>query len=81
VKEQLRVDDKVMARRPRRGLLIAVWLFAVYALGCVVGGIALAEMSLHLHRLPLRDSSVYRSQVSQQFHAQVEDVPLLLLMA
>lgn len=70
------MDDKVMARRPRRALRIAVWLSAVYALGCVVAGIALAEMSVHLQKLPLRDSSAYRSQISQQFHAQVEDVSI-----
>ena len=69
--------SEVAKQKPRRALRIAVWLFAAYALGCVVAGIALAELSLHLHKLPVRDSSAYRlRRISQQFQAQVEDVSI-----
>src|ERR1700761_2002797 len=63
-------------QKPPRTLRVVVWLFAIYALGCVVAGIALAELSVHLPKLPLGDSSAYRARVAQQFHAQVEDVSI-----
>jgi len=66
----------MMKQKPRRALRIILWLFAVYVVGCIVAGIALAELSLHLRKLPLRDSSAYRAGVSQQFHAQVEDISI-----
>lgn len=66
----------VKRQRPRRALRVIVWLFAIYALGCVVAGIALAEMSLHLQKRPLKDISAYRAHISQRFQAQVEEVSL-----
>jgi len=60
-------------RRLRR---VLAWMVVVYAVGCVVAGIALANMSVHLHRLHMGDSSAYRASVREQFHAAVEDVAI-----
>ena len=70
------VMGEAVKQKPRRALRIVIWLFALYALGCIVAGIALAELSLHLHKLPLGDASAYRARILQQFHAQVEDVSI-----
>ena len=59
--------------KPRRILLS---LFTLYAIGCITAGIALAELSIHLHRLPVGDASAYRARVQQQFHTSVEDVAI-----
>jgi len=55
---------------------VSVWLLALYVVGCIVAGIALAELSIRLHKLPIGDSSAYRARVLQQFHTDVEDVAI-----
>ena len=52
------------------------WLLALYALGCIVAGIALAELSLRLQRLPLGDTTAYRASVHAKFGTEVEDVSI-----
>jgi pimeloyl-ACP methyl ester carboxylesterase len=59
--------------KPRRILLS---LLALYAIGCIAAGIALAELSIHLQRLPVGDASAYQARVQQQLHTSVEDVAI-----
>jgi uncharacterized protein len=66
----------IIAKKPHLALRALVWLLALYAIGCIVAGIALAELSLHLHRLLIGDSSAYRARVRQQFQTDVEDVAI-----
>lgn len=54
-----------------------LWLTVSYSAGCVVAGIALAEISLRLPKRPLGDASTYRADVREQFHASVEDVAIV----
>jgi fermentation-respiration switch protein FrsA (DUF1100 family) len=48
----------------------------LYLTACLIAGITLAERSLHLPRLPLGDSSVFRARMKQQFHADVQNITL-----
>jgi len=56
---------------------LVLWLTVSYSAGCVVAGIALAEISLRLPKRPLGDASTYRADVREQFHASVEDVAIV----
>ncbi|HEY4380987.1 MAG TPA: alpha/beta fold hydrolase [Acidobacteriaceae bacterium] len=56
--------------------MLVLWVGAIYALGCVVSGITLAEISLHLPKRLLGSGSAYRSGVSREFGAQVQDVSI-----
>jgi hypothetical protein len=63
-------------KKPRRAMRAFAWLCALYVIACIVAGIALAEMSLHLHKLPLGDTSVYRAHIQQHLHTAVEDASI-----
>jgi fermentation-respiration switch protein FrsA (DUF1100 family) len=53
---------------------IAVTLVAAYAVLTVIAGIALAEFSLHLPRMPIYAPEAYRVRYEQQFDAHLRDV-------
>ena len=55
---------------------VLVGLAAVYVAGCLVAGVVLAEISLHLPKRQLGDGSRYRAGVWQEFHVGVEDVAI-----
>src|SRR5450631_4538894 len=63
-------------KKPRAAVRVLVGLAATYLIGCIVAGITLAEISVHLSKRPLGDSSNYRAHISQQFQADVNDVSL-----
>jgi uncharacterized protein len=60
----------------RKWTQLLLWLMAIYALGCVVAGIRLAETSLRLPRRMLGDGSRYRAHIREKFGASVEDVAI-----
>jgi fermentation-respiration switch protein FrsA (DUF1100 family) len=61
----------------RPGVRLALWVTAIYSVGCVVAGIALSEISLHLPKRPLGDGTIYRARVQEEFHSSVEDVAIV----
>jgi fermentation-respiration switch protein FrsA (DUF1100 family) len=64
-----------MSKHRNLSRLLAV-LAILYSIACLIAGIALAELSLHLHKLPLRDIAAHRERIRQQFHADIQDVSL-----
>jgi len=55
---------------------VCVGLVLTYSIGCLVAGVVLAEISLHLPKRQLGDGSRYRAGVWQEFHVQVQDVSI-----
>jgi len=51
-------------------------LALLYGAACIVGGVVLAELSIHLDKLPLGDSSLERDRFRGRFKANLEDVTL-----
>jgi uncharacterized protein len=49
---------------------------AIYGAACLVGGVALAEVSLRLDKLPLGDASLEQDRLRHRFKASLEDVTL-----
>ena len=49
---------------------------AVYGAICIVGGVALAELSLRLDKQPVADDALERIRLRRQFEANVEDVTI-----
>jgi len=43
---------------------------------CVIAGIVLAEISLHLHKRPLEDTTDIHQHIAQLFHAPIKDVSI-----
>jgi uncharacterized protein len=62
--------------RSRFVLRLLIGLASTYALGCIVAGIVLAEVSLHLPKRPLGDGSRYKAGVWEEFHVPVQDVAI-----
>jgi fermentation-respiration switch protein FrsA (DUF1100 family) len=60
----------------RSAVSLSLFLFALYSVACLVAGIALAELSLRLHKLPLRAIEEHRSQIREKFHVEIADVAL-----
>jgi uncharacterized protein len=56
---------------------VLIWLFGIYCAGCVIAGILLAEVSLHLPKRQLGDGLEYRTRVLRDFHADVQDVSIV----
>jgi hypothetical protein len=63
-------------KRPRIAASLFLFLVALYSIGCVIAGIALAESSLHLHKLPLRATEQHRERIREKFHTEIADVAL-----
>lgn len=61
---------------PLRALRTVAWIFALYALLCIVTGIALAHLSLHLLRTHLRDVTAFREKIRSQYGAELQDVSI-----
>jgi fermentation-respiration switch protein FrsA (DUF1100 family) len=51
-------------------------LAILYSIACLIVGIKIAELSLHLHKRPLRNIATYRERIRQQFHVEMQDVSL-----
>jgi uncharacterized protein len=64
-----------MSKRRNISRFIAV-LAILYLIACLIAGIALAELSLHLHKLPLRNITAHRERIRQQFHVEIQDASL-----
>lgn len=62
-------------QRRKRYLKLALLLCVLYAAGCIVGAILLAEMQLHLFRRPLHREK-FEVAVSKNFHAALQDVSI-----
>jgi fermentation-respiration switch protein FrsA (DUF1100 family) len=60
----------------RRWLHWLAVVIANYMVVCVVAGISLAHISIHLPRHALHDVPNYKYRYQQQFHASVEDVSI-----
>jgi pimeloyl-ACP methyl ester carboxylesterase len=60
----------------RTAVRLSVLLIALYSIACLVVGIALAEFSLHLHKLPLRATEQHRERIREKFNVEVGDVAL-----
>lgn len=58
----------------RRTIRRFAWIAAVYLGLCVVAGVGLAEISLHLPRHSYEDGAGFRARVARQFNASVRDV-------
>lgn len=58
-------------------LRLLTWVIGVYAVACVVAGVFLAEVSLHLPRRKLDDGSKYRAWVAREFGGTVQDVSVV----
>lgn len=59
--------------RLRRILLV---LIALYLLGCVAGGVLLADMQLHPPRRPLLHQAQFQQAIRQDFKADLKDVSI-----
>jgi fermentation-respiration switch protein FrsA (DUF1100 family) len=64
-----------MSKHRNLSRILAV-LAILYSIACLIAGIALAELSLHLHKLPLRDIAAHHDRIRQQFHVEMQDVSL-----
>ena len=62
--------------RHRTAVRFSVWLVALYSMVCLAVGIALAELSLRLHKLPLRATEEHRARIREKFHVEIADVVL-----
>jgi fermentation-respiration switch protein FrsA (DUF1100 family) len=62
--------------RHRTAVRLSVLLFALYSVVCLVLGVALAESSLRLRKLPLRAIEEHRSRIREKFHVEIADVAL-----
>jgi dipeptidyl aminopeptidase/acylaminoacyl peptidase len=57
-----------------RKALLAI--FIAYVVLSILAGIAIAEASLKLHRLPLRHQQAFAAAVQTDFHAELQDVAI-----
>ncbi len=48
----------------------------LYGIGCLIGGVLLAELQLHPPRMPIRYSDRFHRNVQALYHADVEDVSI-----
>jgi pimeloyl-ACP methyl ester carboxylesterase len=60
----------------KRWLKFVLLVFTLYAGACIVCGIFLAEITLHLPRHPPRHQAKAAEIVRQQFHTQLQDVSI-----
>jgi len=65
---------KGMSRKIIRQLLIA--LFAAYLMLAAIGGVFVAEASLHLRRLPLRHQQQFAAYVKDKYQAGLQEVSI-----
>jgi uncharacterized protein len=57
-----------------RQLIIVI--FVMYLVLAAIGGVVVAEGSLHLRRLPLRHQQQFAAFVANQYHAELQDVSI-----
>ena len=62
--------------RHRTAIRLSLLLVTLYSIACLAVGIALAELSLRLHKLPLRATEEHRARIREKFHVEVGDVAL-----
>lgn len=56
---------------------LSVTLLSVYAVISIAGGIYLAEITLHLPRRPVRHTALAQQTVTNEFHAQLQEVSIV----
>ena len=62
-----------MTKRVRKVAIFAILIYMVLA---VMGGIFVAEASLHLRRLPLRHRQQFAAIVHEKYHAELQEVSI-----
>lgn len=60
----------------RRSLKLLGIVLTLYVLGCIAGGVLLAEMQLHPPRRPIRHAAELQRDVRQNYHADLQDVAI-----
>jgi pimeloyl-ACP methyl ester carboxylesterase len=71
---RFRIVLTTVSRRYRTYLKLASVLFFLYALGCVAGGILLAEMQSHPPRRPINHRAEAAQAVHENHRAELQDV-------
>ena len=64
-----------MSKRSSTGRILKT-LAILYGAACVVGGVALAEISIKIDKLPIDDTSPEKDRLRRRFRASFEDVTL-----
>ncbi len=73
----MRFDPYSLLMRKMLTTRLLLWSFGIYCAGCVVAGIFLAEVSLHLPKRQLGNGLEYRTRMRRDFHANVQDVSIV----